>query len=114
MSKNIVVYRGVDNFIDIIVNDQEQQPVAVNSYEFELRVRDSEFNTILDKTLGFVDGFRNRLALDLTIAELQDLELGTYTYAIAMTDTDGYTRPLFLELNGEANAKFQVIDSPIR
>ena len=113
MSRNLKVFKGVDNFIDIAVQDQEQQWLAINDYSFRFKVRDREANIIIDKELGFVEGYSYKLGIDLLVADLADLDLGTYVWGITVIDEDERTRPLFLELNGEVDGVLQLVDSPI-
>ena len=113
MSRNLIVFRGVDNFIDIAVQDQEQQWLAINDYSFRFKVRDREANIIIDKEVGFVEGYNYKLGLDLLVADLADLDLGSYVWGITVIDEDDRIRPLFLELNGEVDGVLQLVDSPI-
>jgi hypothetical protein len=107
-NKPLRVYKGADNFIDIVVNDFDLQPTTVNLYTFNFRVRDREQNLLLDKDIAIKTGFTNRLALNILEADLADVNIGMYTWGISLTDENGLKRPLYLELNGNAEGSIQV------
>lgn len=107
-NKPLRIYKGADNFIDIVVNDFDLQPVAVNIYTFNFRVRDRENTLILEKDIGLRANYTNRLALDILEADLADVNIGQYTWGISLTDEDGKKRPLYLEVNGNAEGSIQV------
>lgn len=113
MSRHLIVFRGVDNFIDIAVQDQEQQWLAINDYSFRFKVRDRSANIIIDKEIIFVEGYNYKLGIDLLATDLADLDLGSYVWGVTVIDEDDRTRPLFLELNGEVDGVLQLVDSPI-
>jgi len=113
MSRSIKVFKGVDNFIDVAVKDQEQQSLSVSEYSFHFKVRDREANIIIDKALGFVEGCTDKLAVDLLVADLDSIDLGSYVWGITVVDEDNKTRPLFLALNGDIEGTLQVENSPI-
>lgn len=113
MTSTIRVFKGIDNFIDIIVNDEEQQPLTINNNSFKFKVRDRDSTLLIDKQLEFVEGYTNRLALDLLSTDLEDINIGIYTWGIAMTDEDQRIRPLYLEINGDVDGAFHVINTPI-
>lgn len=107
-NKPLRVYKGADNFVDIVVNDFDLQPTTVNLYTFNFRVRDREQNLLLDKSIGYRVGYTNRLALDILEEDLADVNIGMYTWGISLTDENGLKRPLYLELNGSAEGSIQV------
>ena len=107
-NKPLRVYKGADNFIDIVVNDFDLQPTTVNLYTFNFRARDREQNLILDKEITVRANYTNRLALDLLEADLADVNIGLYTWGLSFTDENGLKRPLYLELNGNAEGSMQV------
>ena len=107
-NKPLRVYKGADNFIDIVVNDFDLQPTTVNLYTFNFRARDREQNLILDKDITVRANYTNRLALDLLEADLADVNIGLYTWGLSFTDENGLKRPLYLELNGNAEGSMQV------
>jgi len=107
-NKPLRVYKGADNFIDIVVNDFDLQPTTVNLYTFNFRVRDREQTLLLDKDIAIKTGFTNRLALNILEADLADVNIGMYTWGISLTDENGLKRPLYLELNGNAEGSIQV------
>ena len=107
-NKPLRVYKGADNFIDIVVNDFDLQPTTVNLYTFNFRVRDREQTLLLDKDIAIKTGFTNRLALNILEADLVDVNIGMYTWGISLTDENGLKRPLYLELNGNAEGSIQV------
>lgn len=108
-NKPLKIYKGADNFIDIVVNDFDQQPLTVNVYTFAFRARDRNLDIVINKPLTFRQGFTNRLALDLSESDLTDVDLGTYMWAIAMRDENGKERPLYLEVNGDAESSMQIV-----
>ncbi len=107
-NKPLRVYKGADNFIDIVVNDFDLQPTTVNLYSFNFRARDREQNLIVDKDISIRTGYTNRLALDILEADLADVDIGMYTWGLSFTDENGLKRPLYLELNGSAEGSMQV------
>ena len=107
-NKPLKIYKGADNFLDIVINDFDLQPLPVNLYVFKFKVKNNNGTTVLIKELGFRLNATNRLALDLLEEDLAGLNLGLYYWGLSLTDELNRERPLYLELNGDAESTFQL------
>jgi hypothetical protein len=107
-NKPLKIYKGADNFLDVVINDFDLQPLAVNLYTFKFKVKDNNNNTVLIKQMGFRQNATNRLALDLLEEDLASLNVGLYVWGLSLIDERGKERPIYLELNGEAESTFQL------
>lgn len=109
-NKPLKVFKGVDNFFDIAVQDFEQQPVAIKAYTFRFRAIDHNEVPVITKTIAFRIDDPNKLALQITRDELADLTLGFYKWGISADDGEGNERPIYLDLNGGAEGSMEVSD----
>lgn len=109
-NKPLKIYKGADNLLDIVVNDFDLQPVAVGAYEFRFKVKNKNHDVVLNKVLGLRAGQNNRLALDLLEEDLSALTVGMYVWGISLRDELGRERPIYLEVNGEAEGTMQLIN----
>jgi hypothetical protein len=82
-NRNLKIYRSVDNRIDIQVrnSDQKAQNVTGSTLVFNLISREDK-NLILSKDCITVDAVKGRVYVNLTKAELEDIEKGFYAYSV--------------------------------
>lgn len=108
-NKPLKIYKGADNLLDIVVNDFDLQPVALGAHEVRFKVKNKNHDVVINKVLTVRNGYSNRLALDLLEEELADLTVGMYIWGISLKDELNRSRPLYLEVNGEAEGTMQLI-----
>jgi len=107
-NKPLKVFKGVDNVFDIVIQDFDQQPVAVGAYSFLFRALDNNEVAMISKPVGFKPGTTNRLLLEITRDEVADLDTGFYTWGISLVDENDQERPLYLELNGSTRSTMEI------
>lgn len=85
--RNLKIYRGVDNRIDIQVKNADQKPQAIvdGGFVFNLVSRETQ-ELILSKTCGVRNLSIGRIFVELTTDEVNDIELGLYQFSIVKED----------------------------
>lgn len=93
-NRNLKLYRGVDNKIDIIVKNCDQKPISVENFHlvFNLVTRDTQ-RLVIKKDLVLVpDGDtakeKGRANVILTREEVLDLESGYYQYSVLIEERE--------------------------
>jgi hypothetical protein len=91
-NRNVKIYRGVDNRIDIQVKNSSQRSVSVaNSYLVFNLVEVGTQRLILSKDCVLIDddtekNLKGRAYVDLSDRELTDLESGRYQFSISIEE----------------------------
>ncbi len=82
-NRNLKIYRGVDNRIDIQVrnSDQKASNITGSTLVFNLVARDTK-DLVLQKDFSDMDLSTGKVTITLTEAELLDLDNGFYNYSI--------------------------------
>lgn len=112
-NKPLKVYQGVDNAYELIVHDFDQQAIEITDYTARFRAIDATGSYQIDKEVAIKVGTTNRLDLQLLKADLEELELGFYTYSVTLSD--GTTeRPLYFEQNGTAVGQMELLSGPFQ
>lgn len=106
----IRVYRGLDNYFDIVLKDFDLQPVAVTTYVFKFKVKNSNNDVVLTKNLTFGTAGSNRLNLNILKEDVLYLKPGLYTWGLSMMNENNREVPIYLELNGDAIGTFNLQD----
>lgn len=107
-NKPLIIYQGADNILDVVINDFDMQPLVVNIYRFKFKVKNNKDDVVLVKEMKFKEGATNRLSLEIMENDVSTWSLGMYTWGISVTDDLNRERPLYLELNGDAESTFQL------
>lgn len=107
-NKPLIIYQGADNILDVVVNDFDMQPLPVNIYRFKFKVKNNKDDVVLVKEMKFKEGATNRLSLEIMENDVSTWSLGMYTWGISVTDDLNRERPMYLELNGDAESTFQL------
>jgi len=97
-NRNLKIYRGVDNRIDVQVrnSDQKKEDLGNNSSMVFNLIGATTQNLILQKTCVIVDASIGRAYVILTESELLGLEEGYYNYSIHQV-TNGSKTPLYID-----------------
>lgn len=109
-NKPLKVFKGVSNVFEIEIQDFEQQPAAISSYEFRFRVKNKEQDVVINKGLTNNTTQANRLDLSLLEEDIADLPEGMYVWGISIRDENNRVRPIYLESNGEAEGKLHLVE----
>lgn len=82
-NKNVKVYRGVDNRIDLLVKNADQKALDVTGYSlvFSLVGRETQ-ELILQKDCSVIDAEKGRYYVTLTESEMFSIEPGMYQYSV--------------------------------
>jgi len=82
-NKNVKVYRGVDNRIDLLVKNSDQKSLDVTGYSlvFSLVGRETQ-ELILQKDCLAIDITKGRYYVALTESEMFNIEPGMYQYSV--------------------------------
>lgn len=107
-NRNLKIYRGVDNRIDIQVRNSDQKATAITNYSpvFNLISRETQELVLKKDAVSLEDStaYTGRFYVELTESELDDIETGFYQYSLTLeTRTAGneYTvtsrLPLFVD-----------------
>ncbi len=85
-NRNVKIYRGVDNRVDLQVKNSDQKAVSITGYHFVFNLINSETQKLLiSKDCADVDDSspnRGRMFVTLSEAELSSIEPGLYHYTI--------------------------------
>lgn len=82
-NKNVKVYRGVNNRIDLLVKNADQKPLDVTGYSlvFSLVGRETQ-ELILQKDCSVIDEETGKFYVILTQSEMFNIESGMYQYSV--------------------------------
>jgi hypothetical protein len=117
-NRNIKVYRGTDNRLDIRVKNSDQKPNSVTGSHVVFRLIDRYNNLVYEKDCTSVDNSIGRLNVTITEADLVDLERGDYQYSLTKQtrnylDDDNYTvtssSPLYVDSQYDAFATLEIL-----
>jgi hypothetical protein len=96
-NRNLKIFRGVDNRIDIQVrnNDQKASNIVGSTLVFNLVSQDTK-DLVLQKDFTAMDLATGKVTVNVTAEELLDLDLGFYNYSIvkevrSTVDSTDYT-----------------------
>ena len=106
-NRNLKIFRGVDNRIDIQVrnSDQKASNIAGSTLVFNLVSQDSK-DLVLQKDFTVMDLATGKVTIIVTADELLDLDIGFYNYSIvkevrSTVDSTDYTvtskMPLYMD-----------------
>ena len=106
-NRNLKIFRGVDNRIDIQVrnNDQKASNIVGSTLVFNLVSQDTK-DLVLQKDFTAMDLATGKVTVVVTAEELLDLDIGFYNYSIvkevrATVDSTDYTvtskMPLYMD-----------------
>jgi hypothetical protein len=82
-NRNIKVYRGVDNRIDLQVRNSDQKPkdVTASAVVFTLLERDQQ-KKVFEKDCNIVSALNGRFFVNLSESDLDNIEPGFYQYSL--------------------------------
>lgn len=82
-NRNLKVYGGVDNRINVQVRNQDQKPLSItdSTVVMGLIAKDSQ-ELILEKDCTIVDSATGKVYFTLTSSDLLDIEPGSYEYSL--------------------------------
>jgi len=120
-NRNIKIYRGVDNRIDLQVrnSDEKAADTSNSTLVFNLVERESQA-LVAQKDCVIVDATRGRFYITLTESEMLDIETGYYQYSITRelrTDNGDGTHivtsrtPLYVDSQYDTLATVEVLES---
>jgi len=106
-NRNLKIFRGVDNRIDIQVrnNDQKASNIVGSTLVFNLVSQDTK-DLVLQKDFTAMDLTTGKVTVNVTVEELLDLDIGFYNYSIvkevrSTVDSTDYTvtskMPLYMD-----------------
>ena len=87
--RNLKIYRGVNNRIDIQVKNAAQKPLDITNGVFVFVLVSRETQELLLRKVCDIRSFDNgRIFVELTETEVRDLEPGFYQYSIVQEEHD--------------------------
>ena len=93
-NRNLKIYRGVDNRVDIQVRNSDQKAIAITGFTPVFSMVNSEENLILKKDAITVSEDTGRVYIVISEEDLWDIEPGFYRYSIHLEsrtpDGDNY------------------------
>ena len=106
-NRNLKIFRGVDNRIDIQVrnNDQKASNIVGSTLVFNLVSQDTK-DLVLQKDFTAMDLTTGKVTVNVTAEELLDLDMGFYNYSVikevrSTVDSTDYTvtskMPLYMD-----------------
>jgi hypothetical protein len=116
--RNLKIYRGVDNRIDFQVKNAAQKPLDITNGVFVFTLVSRETQELLLTKVCDVRSFDNgRIYVDLTEAEVRDIEPGFYQFSLvqevhaASGDTYAVTsrKPLYFDSQYDAVGTMEVV-----
>lgn len=117
-NRNIKVYRGTDNRLDIRVKNSDQKPNNISGYAVIFKLIDRHNTLVYEKDCTTVDASVGRINVTLTETDLLDLEKGDYQYSLikesrSYTDANNYvvtsSSPLYVDSQYDAFATLEIL-----
>jgi hypothetical protein len=117
-NRNIKVYRGTDNRLDIRVKNSDQKPNNISGYTVVFKLIDRNNKLVYEKDCTAVDATVGRINVTMTEAELVDLERGDYQYSLiketrSYSDASNYvvtsSSPLYVDSQYDAFATLEIL-----
>lgn len=107
-NRNLKIYSGADNTIDVQVKNADQKPVDVTgaTMVFNLVTRDGQ-KLILSKECTVVDLTKGKVSVTITESDLYDLQPGFYQYSVHKESGTTKT-PLYVDSQYGAVATLEV------
>lgn len=117
-NRNLKIYRSVDNKIDIQVRNSNEKPFNVqgSTLVFNIIGRESE-DLVFQKDCTYYDATQGVAYVDITEAEMNDIEQGDYFYSVtaetrSTINANEYTvtrrKPLYIDSQYGARAVLEV------
>jgi hypothetical protein len=120
-NRNIKIYRGVDNRIDIQVRNSDEKAADTTGSTLVFNLVERESQTIVaQKDCVIVDAGKGKFYAVLTEAEMLDIEQGFYQYSLyreqrTANSTDTYLvasrTPLYVDSQYDTLANIEVLDN---
>lgn len=122
-NRNLKIYRGVDNRIDLQVRNSDQKATTIANYSPVLNLVSRETQKLVLKkdavSMEDSTAYAGRCYVMLTADELENLDPGFYQYAVTLeTRTAGNEYavterlPLFIDSQYGVNGTIEIIGSP--
>ena len=117
-NRNLKIFRGVDNRIDIQVrnSDQKASNIVGSTLVFNLVSQDTK-DLVLQKDFTAMDLATGKVTVNITAIELLDLDIGFYNYSIikevrSIVDSTDYTvtskMPLYMDSQYDATGTIEI------
>ena len=120
-NRNIKIYRGVDNRIDIQVRNSDEKAADTTGSTLVFNLVERESQTIVaQKDCVIVDASKGKLYAVLTESEMLDIEQGFYQYSLyreqrTVNGIDTYLvtsrTPLYIDSQYDTLANIEVLDN---
>lgn len=100
-SHPIKIYQGVDNPIQIVINNQDNKPVNLSGYEVHVHLQDPVTSTtIADYLVSFADITKGRGSIVINQAMADSLDLRVYKLAVKRVNLeDSSETPAYTDSN---------------
>ena len=111
-SKQLQIYRGIDNVLDFRLLNADQKPVDITTYTPRLVAFDENMVMVLDKNGTILDDgstvARGKFKVTVTENELLNIKQQYLTYNVYMEETDGAKVLTYSHSNFESHASIFV------
>lgn len=105
------IYKGASNVIDFVVRNNDRKPVnLVGSQVFALIQRVEQPELLREKAVHITDDKAGKARLNLSEADIQDLDGGYYNYSIKLVDQTGRHEFLYTDVNRSTVGTFELIE----
>jgi hypothetical protein len=109
-AKNIRIYQGVNNTLQVLFRNADQKPVSVSQQNPSFVVlRDTDASIYIKKPITVTDPARGVGSVTITDAEILDLEPGFYGYSITVLDQLGSESATYVDDNYGARGVLEVV-----
>jgi hypothetical protein len=100
-SRPIIVYRGIDNPLQIVVKNQDQKPVNLTGYSLQIDIQDPVHKlTAYSLAVAFTDITKGRGTVTIDAATVNSLDQRIYKLTMrTINNNDASEQPLYIDDN---------------
>lgn len=111
---NLIMFKSLLNEVSVHLKDIDRKPVdlATRVPTFHMIDRGNS-NLLLTKALTVVNAQKGYASLTVTSADLSNVELGTYAYAISLDNNDGTLSPVYTDRSRMMMGEIEVVEGPL-
>lgn len=112
--ESIKVFPGVSNSINFVARDRDRKPIKLMNKNLMVTFKDQITNEeLFRKFVEIVNDRKGLYKLNLSIADLEGVEPGYYTFSVILIDEQGSESLLYTDTANNAVGIVEVVDKPL-